>query len=38
MCVCASVYMSVGILREGIKSPGARVTGDCELLDIGAGN
>lgn len=36
--VCASVYSYPQRPEKGIKSTGARVTGDCKPLDMNAGN
>jgi hypothetical protein len=41
VCVCARVRVlahASGILKQGIRFSEAEVTGDCELLDLGAEN
>jgi hypothetical protein len=38
VCTCLYVCLSHQVPEEGIRSHGARVTEDCEMLDVGAGN
>jgi hypothetical protein len=40
VCMCVCVYLCVVLMevREGMRSPGAGVTSDCELPSMGAGN
>ena len=40
MCMCGYGHMNADIQRpeEGIRSPGAGITGSCEPPDVDAGN
>lgn len=38
VCVCVATVTVTVEAKRGCQTPGAIVTGSCELLDVGAGN